>query len=277
MDTEQLTEEQLYYKEKYFKYKLKYLTLKEHLGGNKQTKATGNKVAPAAAKKQATVKSDDKKVTVKELGGTDSIEKEDNLMETNEGKKKFRKDIAELITKYFEAKYNSDELYTKLKNKNIFIKIHNQSQRTISISIDVALRSLFPNDNDDEKTKLKKYLWDIIKKFYKIKEKFEMFNSKEANKRLLNQFNNSTIFLKIAQSKNDEIKKKEHQNNIDLYNILIKKQFIDKFEEEVKKNIYVVHEKIDTVIDVVLQKITDNDDTRQKLKSLLINDFFIYL
>jgi flagellin-specific chaperone FliS len=55
MDTEQLTEEQLYYKEKYFKYKLKYLTLKEHLGGNKQTKATGNKVAPAAAKKQATV------------------------------------------------------------------------------------------------------------------------------------------------------------------------------------------------------------------------------
>ena len=31
MDTEQLTEEQLYYKEKYFKYKLKYLTLKEEL------------------------------------------------------------------------------------------------------------------------------------------------------------------------------------------------------------------------------------------------------
>jgi hypothetical protein len=59
MDTEQLTEEQLYYKEKYFKYKLKYLTLKEHLGGNpkktKATVATGNKAAPAAAKKQATV------------------------------------------------------------------------------------------------------------------------------------------------------------------------------------------------------------------------------
>jgi hypothetical protein len=37
MDTDQLDEEQLYYKEKYFKYKLKYLTLKEHLGGNKRT------------------------------------------------------------------------------------------------------------------------------------------------------------------------------------------------------------------------------------------------
>jgi hypothetical protein len=33
MDTEQLTEEQLYYKEKYFKYKLKYVTLKKQLDG----------------------------------------------------------------------------------------------------------------------------------------------------------------------------------------------------------------------------------------------------
>jgi len=76
MDTEQLTEEQLYYKEKYFKYKLKYLTLKEELEGGgffsskktepakkavtavvaAQTIAKKNTTAPAAtAKKPAVV------------------------------------------------------------------------------------------------------------------------------------------------------------------------------------------------------------------------------
>jgi hypothetical protein len=49
MDTEQLTEEQLYYKEKYFKYKLKYLTLKEELEGGFTNPFASKKPAPAPA------------------------------------------------------------------------------------------------------------------------------------------------------------------------------------------------------------------------------------
>jgi hypothetical protein len=52
MDTDQLDEEQLYYKEKYFKYKLKYVALKKQLGAGKNTLAVPAKVpakAPAKA------------------------------------------------------------------------------------------------------------------------------------------------------------------------------------------------------------------------------------
>jgi hypothetical protein len=48
MDTEQLTEEQRYYKEKYFKYKLKYLTLKEELEGGFLNAFKSKKPAPTA-------------------------------------------------------------------------------------------------------------------------------------------------------------------------------------------------------------------------------------
>jgi hypothetical protein len=246
MDTDQLNDEQLYYKDKYFKYKLKYVTLKKQLeGGGRysrhQTKA----------------------------------EVYDERMETIWGKQKFSKDIAESIDRYFEAKYYTDELYTKLKNKNIFLEIYNVSSmkaNTISTSIDVVLKSLFPNDNDDEKKELKKYLWDIIKKFYKIRQEFKKLNLKNAKEQLKLRSDNDKKFLQYTD---DEIKKKEYQNNIDLYNILIKNNFFDKFEEELNKNKYVVHGTIYTIIDVVLQKITDNDDTRQKLKSLLISNFFM--
>ena len=38
MENEQLSEEQLYYKDKYLKYKLKYLTLKKQYGGEDKEK-----------------------------------------------------------------------------------------------------------------------------------------------------------------------------------------------------------------------------------------------
>jgi predicted nucleic acid-binding Zn-ribbon protein len=54
MDTDQ------YYKEKYFKYKLKYVTLKKQLGGDKKTPAAADKKTPAAADKKTPVAADKK-------------------------------------------------------------------------------------------------------------------------------------------------------------------------------------------------------------------------
>ena len=68
-----------------------------------------------------------------------------------------------------------------------------------------------------------------------------------------------------------------YNNNIDLYNILIKNKFFDKngaLEEELNKNKYIVHETIYTVIDTVLQNITNDYNKRQELKSFLISNYF---
>jgi hypothetical protein len=47
MDTDQLNDEQLYFKDKYLKYKLKYVTLKKQLGGSGFTRQ--NKLEGAIA------------------------------------------------------------------------------------------------------------------------------------------------------------------------------------------------------------------------------------
>jgi hypothetical protein len=251
MDTDQLNDEQRYYKEKYFKYKLKYVTLKKQLEG-------GGRYSRHQPK----------------------AEVYDERMETFWGKQKFSIDIAESINKYFEAKYYTDELYTKLKNKNIFIEIYNVSSTkasTISGSIDIVLRSLFPNDNDESKKELKKYLWDIIKKFYKIRQEFKKLNLNKENEQLHIRLGNDTQSLQYATKANDVKKMNLYKNNIDLYNILIKNKFFDKngaLEEELNKNKYIVHETIYTVIDAVLKNITNDYNRRQELKSFLIDNYF---
>jgi len=75
MDTEQLTEEQLYYKEKYFKYKLKYLTLKEELEGGGLFSSKKTEPANSAANKPATDDNKKFKAAVTAVVATKALEK----------------------------------------------------------------------------------------------------------------------------------------------------------------------------------------------------------
>jgi hypothetical protein len=104
-----MDDEQQYYKEKYFKYKLKYLTLKEQLGGVPQK-------AVKSDNKKA-VKSDNKKAVIKE---SDDIAEKilKYLYELLDGMKKYNTDInriTKLMTKVLQ-KYPKRYDLTKLED-----------------------------------------------------------------------------------------------------------------------------------------------------------------
>jgi hypothetical protein len=240
MDTDQLDDEQLYYKEKYFKYKLKYVTLKQQ-GGRKR-------VYPKPV---------------------------DDLMETILGKQEFKESVANLIDKYFEAKYQSDELYTKLINKRIFHQIYNVSSfyaSTISTSIDYVLKKQFPQDDDNKKEELKQYLWKIIHKFYNMKKVFKKFNLNKAKENLKIHLGNEQFLLSIEK---DNDKKEKYNKNINLYNILKENNIFDEIEKELSTNKYVVHVNMNSVIDAVLNKQIKDDNNRSVLKSFLVSNFLL--
>jgi hypothetical protein len=140
MDTEQLTEEQLYYKEKYFKYKLKYVTLKKQHGG--------------MFKK------------IKELFRKESDEKlafDPNKIKTYLDSK-FKDD----------TRFKNDALYEKIKNKDIIKVIKETPGFTVENAIDAVLKIHFPNDNDIQA--LKQYLINLIDNYNKEQINMDRFD-----------------------------------------------------------------------------------------------------
>jgi hypothetical protein len=115
MDTDQ------YYKEKYFKYKLKYVTLKKQLGGNKQTTAVADKKNTATADKKNTATADkkttaapDKKTPVK---SDDDYQLKEILNQINNNINRIRKLMIKVVKnqKNYDLTKLEDILKTVLK------------------------------------------------------------------------------------------------------------------------------------------------------------------
>ena len=165
MDTDQLNDEQLYYKEKYFKYKLKYLALKEQLGGrykiyNDDIAANYLTQGLLLVKNQAT----------KKLGGFD--------------KKKFISYLETDLLKDPLLTASKQDLYDTIKKKTkknrvtraditIFDQIKNSINPSTEGAIDSIIDAEFGNDKKLPveaivlKMKLKNYLKDINNNYQK--------------------------------------------------------------------------------------------------------------
>jgi hypothetical protein len=154
MDTEQLDDEQQYYKEKYFKYKLKYIALKKQLGGSKASRANAR-----AAENLAWLATP---VTAPIAGIKSLIKynKKANFNWNNLAQKLNDNDNRIDSTNY--------ALYNIISTNNILDKIKNSGKWDIKDAIDEVLEKEFKYENDpkntwDYKMSLKNYLVAAIK------------------------------------------------------------------------------------------------------------------
>jgi len=133
MDTDQLDEEQLYYKAKYFKYKLKYVALKKQLGGfisidvdaiGKLVNDTGALITGAPnAQQQAQPQAKQRNKTLKELQEETQSEKLKNVMEDV----LHREQNERIINYLVELLKNQKEMETFLLIRNKLLKFENNS------------------------------------------------------------------------------------------------------------------------------------------------------
>jgi hypothetical protein len=137
MDTDQLNDEQRYYKEKYFKYKLKYVTLKKQLegGSSKDYRATANRNANLAW--LATP-----------------------LTKTFEYTKKSNMNWNQIAT---ALQSTDNALYNIISTNNILDKIKNSSKWNLTDAIEEVVDKNFIINTWEYKTILKKYLLTAIK------------------------------------------------------------------------------------------------------------------
>jgi hypothetical protein len=151
------TEEQLYYKEKYFKYKLKYLTLKEELeGGFKVSNPFSSKPAPVALKPTVLNKSEYPGALIRN-GLINFISDLDNKNFTrNDSKEVLKKIMNRVIDKKHPKKkgpHNTEIDYDLTILKEVNILIDEFEKQSIKI-VDVVGIDLYD------------YLYEAVKKKY---------------------------------------------------------------------------------------------------------------
>jgi hypothetical protein len=215
-----MDDEQLYYKEKYFKYKLKYLTLKEQLGGVKES----NSIVKAINDR---ISSFIKRQTKEEKISFNSAD--DNLNK--------------YIQNYDNRLYKTISHHDVLKKIEEELKNNPSKYKNIDDTIDVVLKK--------ELKILNKYLKDSIKSSYKSHNEF-FKDSKEIQKlyeipywsRGSEQlwFESDTRIMEDVQT-----------YDYTLYYAIMNNDILKKIEDELKNN-QLKYYSIDNVIDVVLKK-----------------------
>ena len=109
-----MDDEQLYYKEKYFKYKLKYLALKEQLGGRVKVENT-DIIGNSLAKGLLYIKNQ----TTKKTGGFD--------------KKKFISYLEADLLNNPSASYDKQALYDIIKHNSQYFDMNSTAVRNIKL------------------------------------------------------------------------------------------------------------------------------------------------
>jgi hypothetical protein len=174
MENEQLNKEQLYYKEKYFKYKLKYLTLKEQQEGGLTMPKFITKIA-------RNMKANYNFETKKIMEYLDKYGKEEDI-----GKK------------------------TEINNKDIFNKIKSKLSKfkSMDATIDEVISKELKNDKNIEQ--LRSYVKESIISYNEHKEKLDNFNPKTKIQGIEQECTCHTIIKKNILTKIQ----KEFKNNI---------------------------------------------------------------
>ena len=168
MDTEQLTEEQLCYKEKYFKYKLKYVTLKKQLdgGGFFTSKKTVPVKTAASAPVPTPTPTPTPTVTEKEVSRSSPdkiltfLRKLLDSQYTGEYIKRLPDQKADTLNTY---NYRINNLITEEMEKGKYnLTIFEDIENMLSSVLKIANDNLWLINID----KLKKYLSRILKKTF---------------------------------------------------------------------------------------------------------------
>jgi hypothetical protein len=160
MDTDQLNDEQLYYKEKYFKYKLKYLALKEQLGGrtNRNSTTLGQAIAKASVSGLISVKNSIQKAT----GGFDKDKflkyLRDDIINSPD-----KNELEPLIFRTLFSKRNT----VSGKSKTIIELIKDSMESSTPVAIDNLVNEYFSKETPELSQKLKNYLKNINDNYQK--------------------------------------------------------------------------------------------------------------
>jgi hypothetical protein len=246
MDDEQLTEEQLYYKNKYFKYKLKYVTLKEQkqLGGANKLKET-----IATAKMLSDEKS---KFNPNEIKAYLDFKMKDDKTFLND------RSVKILLT---DRSLKNDTLYKTIIDNNIFQAIKDTWAFSVEEAINKVIDNKFKNDKK-LKEELKKYLMDLKKSYYFAKNDINAFVSTSyyTFEELSNKNEPSSIGV-------DMFAYQKYSEYVELRKKMIKGSIISKIQNELKNYTYLSLEK---AIDVVLQKEYPNNNDNEALKSFIL-------
>jgi hypothetical protein len=188
MENEQLTEEQLYYRDKYLKYKLKYLALKEQQGGEGAKKFFSNLASQAA---NLASKASQK---VGKIGRNIVENYNFDLSQINDYLKTYTKeeDIEKLNT------LNKYDIFNKIRSKLTY----RNKERAID---EVISKELKDEENIEQ---LRTYAKKSIDNFYEHKAKINNFNPETTKQDIESNCLCHTIIKKNILTKiKDELKK----------------------------------------------------------------------
>jgi len=200
MDDEELTEEQLYYKNKYLKYKLKYVILKEQL---------------------------------EQLGG---VNKKEEKRKRKEKEKEEKKNFDPVKVKnYLEytVKNKNNTLYNKIINNNILQAIKDNRSSSVKDAIVSVVSKKFKNENNKED--LQNYLINLINNYNYDKKIINLFESISIRS---NNFNDLSDKYRPPYLGKDATSQHQDMEYLDLKNKIIKDNIIKKIKEELQTNVY---------------------------------------
>jgi hypothetical protein len=149
MDTDQLNDEQLYYKDKYLKYKLKYVTLKKQLGGRRNSTTLGQAMGKGAVSTFLSAKNLIQKAT----GGFDK----DKFLKYLKADIQNSPDKDELERLIHRTLYSGRNTVSG-KSKTIIELIKDSTESSTPVAIENLVNEYFSKETPELKQKLKDYL-----------------------------------------------------------------------------------------------------------------------
>jgi hypothetical protein len=151
MDTEQLDDEQQYYKEKYLKYKLKYVALKKQLGG--RTNRNSTTLGQAMGKGAVSTFLSAKNLIQKATGGFDK-DKFLKYLRDNIINSPYKDELEPLIRRTLYSGRNT----VSGKSKTIIELIKDSTESSTPVAIENLVNEYFSKETPELKQKLKDYL-----------------------------------------------------------------------------------------------------------------------